>query len=777
MPGRYVVELQADAAVDVMAKQARPGARHAARSADFAARRAAVREGQRPAHAEIARSGGTVVDSLDTVANALIVTIADSRAAALGRIAGVKKVHPVRRVHATLNHAAVVHNVGEMWSQLPQGQEGAGAGMKVAVVDSGVDARHPAFQDALPALDGFPKVNVASDAAFTNAKVIVARNYTSLLGRQVAEPDADDRDGHGTGTAMAAAGGVVSSPYGRLSGVAPKAYIGSYKVLSASYGTTTDVVAKALDDAVADGMDVINVSIGGPVLFQSDVDPDGFNISAFERAAKAGVIVTVAAGNSGPDAGTIGDFASAPSVISVGAIDNNRIVAAAITVDGAAPYLGVPGATNPFSPVSGPMADVARLDPSGLACTALAAGSLSGKIAVILRGTCSFETKLNTVSAAGAIGAIIYNNSTAVERVNMVTGTATLPAMFTNNKEGLELKTRSTAAEYATLDFTNWDSFPAAPALIGFSSRGPSLGMGLKPDLLAVGAELITAAQSRYANGDSYSASGYINTQGTSFSAPIVAGAAAALKASRPGLTVAQYRSLLINSAAAALRSDDTPTTVVEGGTGRMDLAAANASTVAVSPTSLNFGYGEAAKNTLDLTLWNLGASGDTFTVSVMPGVGSSAPVLTADTVTVEAGASSDLKSLVDTTSLTPGEYSGYLQVSGTQGQPVAKIPYWFAVTGTPLKAISVVYSDASNSARAASSQAVIVRLLDEAGLPYTGTEVPSARVLTAGTVTRIYRYGDFPGTYALDVRMGTSDLAVSISAGAVTQTAVIPVN
>ena len=79
-------------------------------------------------------------------------------------------------------------------------------------------------------------------------------------------------DGHGTGTALAAAGGTASTPYGPLTGVAPKAYIGSYKVLDAN-GGTSDVIAKAIDDAVADGMDVINISLGSYVTSYSDIDP------------------------------------------------------------------------------------------------------------------------------------------------------------------------------------------------------------------------------------------------------------------------------------------------------------------------------------------------------------------------------------------------------------------------------------------------------------------------------------------------------------------------
>ena len=134
-------------------------------------------------------------------------------------------------------------------------------------------------------------------ARFTNAKVIVAKNYTKLL-PDGGDPDANDRDGHGTGTSVVAAGGAASTPYGPITGVAPKAYIGNYKVLDAN-GGTSDVIAKAIDDAVADGMDVLNISLGSYVTSYSDIAADEVGQAAIARATQAGVIVVVAAGNDG----------------------------------------------------------------------------------------------------------------------------------------------------------------------------------------------------------------------------------------------------------------------------------------------------------------------------------------------------------------------------------------------------------------------------------------------------------------------------------------------
>src|SRR5271157_1002877 len=164
VPGRYVVELAGDPAALATARQ---GSRFAAREAGFAARRAAVRQGQMDARTRIGELGGTVLESMDTVVNALMVSIPDARAAELSKVPGVVKVHPVHRVRPLLNHALPIHKVPDAWNTLPLGQSSAGAGIKIGMIDSGIDVNNPAFSDPLPPVDGFPKVLFASDTQFT----------------------------------------------------------------------------------------------------------------------------------------------------------------------------------------------------------------------------------------------------------------------------------------------------------------------------------------------------------------------------------------------------------------------------------------------------------------------------------------------------------------------------------------------------------------------------------------------------------------------------------
>src|SRR5260370_1003808 len=305
-PGLFGVELSGE-----------PAAVAALHRFEIGLRRAAVRQRQASARQAVENLGGTVLESMDTVLNGLIVNIPDARVAELSNLPGVVRVHKVYRVRPFLNHALPIHKIPDAWMQLPQGQNSAGAGIKIGLIDTGIDVNNPAFSDSLPPVGGFPKVLYPNDMKFTNSKIIVAKNYTPLL-PDGGDPDADDHDGHGSGTAMAAAGGTAKSHFGAITGVAPKAYLGAYKVIDAN-GATSDVIAKAIDDAVADGMDVLNISLGLPwVANFAEVDLTSLDLAAIEAATKVGVIVAVAAGNGRPGPSTGRDVATKAPAPSVG---------------------------------------------------------------------------------------------------------------------------------------------------------------------------------------------------------------------------------------------------------------------------------------------------------------------------------------------------------------------------------------------------------------------------------------------------------------------------
>jgi subtilisin family serine protease len=157
-------------------------------------------------------------------------------------------------------------------------------------------------------------------------------------------------------------------------------------------------------------------------------------------------------------------------------------------------------------------------------------------------------------AATRAAGVALWSWNVDTDAITMDVGAQTLPAMMVSYGDGISIKNQLAAhsSETATLDFSR-QAFSVDPdKLADFSAKGPNVDGSIKPDMVAVGMYVYTAAQKFDSKGDLYDASGYSLVDGTSFSSPIVAGAAALLKEARPGLTVAQYRSLLVNTAAPA---------------------------------------------------------------------------------------------------------------------------------------------------------------------------------------------------------------------------------
>jgi len=608
VPNRYIVELSTEPVASRVAQAGRT--RIGLNSAAAQTHRAAVLREQAQVRTSLEQGGARVLDQVDTVANALLIEASPANPQPWANLPNVLKVNPVHTVPMQLDRAVVVNNVTGAWAQIG-GPANAGRGMKIAILDTGVDIAQPPFQNSLLTIPAnFPLVNNASDTAFTNNKVIVARSYVSLLAGFDPDTSARDHVGHGTALATIAAGGTVVAPRATLTGVASGAWIGSYKVFgSPGYNdlATNAAILKALDDAVKDGMDVVNLSLGSDIPSRLG---DDVEVQAVERAAQAGVLVVVAAGNNGTGAATVSSPGTAPDAITVGAQENDRTFSASVQVTGLAPLLALPGnGPTPSAPITGSAVDVAKLDGSGLACSGLPAGSLSNRIALILRGTCYFETKLNNAAAAGAIAAIIFAAPTAPDPISLDAGAATLPAEMISNGDGVALQqaiaagTASSVTETFTLSPVNTDS----SQLASFSAAGPNVDSTIKPDLVAVGDNYYVATQTNDPNGDMYSPDGYILVGGTSFSTPTVAGAAALVKAARPGLTAAQYRSLLINSAT-PVKAGALTAGVQQAGAGALNTGSALLATAAAFPTALSFGAGGAfPQSTLNLSITNTG--------------------------------------------------------------------------------------------------------------------------------------------------------------------------
>jgi minor extracellular serine protease Vpr len=747
VPNRYIVELS----TEPVAVHVRARGRQALSGADAIQHRARIRGEQASARGRIQQAEGTVTAAVETVQNALVVTIDDAKAARLASIPGVRKVYPVRTFHMMLDHALPLHKVPAAWTQV--GIDNAGAGIRIAIVDSGIDTGHPGFQDGgFTAPEGFPR----GDPNYTNQKVIVARSYVDGLPTPDPDPSPADHLGHGTATAMAAAGIQSVGPLATISGVAPRAYLGNYKVFgspAATLVTSEDTVLRAIDDAVADGMDIINLSLGSDVALRIEDDPE---TQAVENASALGILVVVAAGNNGNDPMTVASPAAAPSAIAVGAAANDRVFSArAIGPDGKA-FRGSPGSASVQSAaVTAPLTDVAALDADGLACAAFPANSLTGSIALISRGTCTFEVKINNAQAAGAVGALIYNNVDGAP-FTMAMGSATLPAELISLADGTALR-QLTAGAPITLDFSLGPVFSDPLHLETFSAAGPNIDFAIKPDLVAVGGSLYTAAQKLDGRGVIYNSTGFAVESGTSFSAPIVAGAAALLKSARPGLTAAQYRSLLVNTAAPSYTAPGTQSRIQQAGAGMLDMLAAINATAAVAPVSLSFGAGfGSVHQTRNLTLWNLGTAADTFQIAVVPLDGTTVPELPYTSIQLDPGAFVQIPVRFSADGLSAGTYDGFIQIQGVQSSVLTRVPYWHGVASGQPARITTLRVSGGGSPGTTVANAILFRVTDENGLPVTDAQPIIRPVSGGGSVVAVNHFGSVPYAFDAYLKLGS---------------------
>lgn len=751
IPGSYIVEFEGEPAIETAIRARK---RVADMDRELTAKRTEVRAKAGSMRRNIEGRGGRIERSFDTLLSGAAVTgLSEAQAQALRNTPGVKRVVEDRLVRTFLDRAVKIHKVDEAWNALPAGPDSAGQGIRIGIIDTGIDVNHPAFKDpGLPSIDGFPKVTAERDRKSASNKLIVLRSYPSSQG--VAEVEV-----HGTSVAMTAAGGRVDSPLGPLSGIAPRAYIGMYNVESPS-GIANSAILSALEDAVADGMDVINLSIGGPQLGFGDSFTD-----AMARVPRAGVILVVAAGNQGNGAHTVSWEGDVPGVLAVGATENDRtIVRGLISVDGGARIVAVPGDTSTGKPsVTGPMRDALKLD-NELGCNSYPADALKDAIALIKRGDCTFEVKANNAAAAGAVAVVIFNQTQLAGSVGMQMGTATIPALWVNLDRGTELRAilEAEANKTVTIDASGLvPLFQSPDRVVSFSSRGPVGSGAIKPDLVATGADLASAIPvglgPESADGWVHLGDGFGLWDGTSFSSPMVAGAAAVLKQARPGLTAVQYQSLLVNSTRKVVEADGRVGGVNEQGAGRLDLAAALRSPLAADPVSISFGGGA---KTIDasrkLKFTNLSGSDDTFSVSFDRLSGKAEVSVSENSFSLAANESKEITMKMLGADLEAGSEQGWIVVKGTKGDAEVRVPYWYGVQGSETKGISLIYETFSARPGQTLRPAFAVRLVDASGQAFNGP-VPEVTVESGrATIQSVDAIGDIPGTYSVRVFIST---------------------
>ena len=478
-----------------------------------------------------------------------------------------------------------------------------GENVIIGIVDTGAWPEHPSFSDRtggngngtqdgklsyqqIPGWNGKCTPGDAFTGSNCNQKLIGARYYNAGFGGNAAIKaefpfeynSPRDHDGHGTHTATTAGGNQnvpttgEAAVFGSISGIAPRARIAAYKVCwggSAGGCAGVDSVA-AIDQAVADGVDVINFSISGTSTnFRDPVE------IAWLNAADAGVFVAASAGNSGPASSTVAH--PSPWVTTVAAGTHNRNGEGSVTIGGVT-YIGVSvaaSAVGPVASINGADAGLAGVSPS-LAALCFAAGDnggaavldpvkVAGKIVVCDRGVNARVNKSQAVKDAGGVGMVLVNTS-----VNSLDADFhAVPTVHLPVANRAAVQAAAAIASAATISAAQIVYNTPAPFTAAFSSRGPlraGLGDLLKPDLIAPGQSILAGVAPPGNSGrlfDVYS--------GTSMSSPHVAGLAALMKQLHPDWSPMAIKSALMTTGGDVLDGPNTnPLVIFRQGAGHV---------------------------------------------------------------------------------------------------------------------------------------------------------------------------------------------------------------
>ena len=659
----------------------------------------------------------------------------------LSGLPGVKRVYRDYAHNPDLYASLPLINAEAAWDNASiGGKSKAGAGVKFASMDGGVHRLSPMFDGTGYSYPpGFPKGFTSN----TNGKIIASRVYFRTWDPPTEAdanpwPGADTGGGtqHGTHTASTAAGGEVQASFAgapavTISGVAPKAYVMSYRVFydsithDGSFYNTEGI--KALEDIVIDGADVLNNSWGGgPSSIGGEFDALD---QALINAVDAGIFVSMSNGNAGPGIGT-GDHPSADYINVAASSTSGTYASGKFNVTAPEP---VPanlkgmsfssasfGETLDLGQVYGPYSFVpaVAVDPTnGLGCNAFPAGAFAGKMALIQRGSCEFGVKVLNAENAGATFAVVYNSAAGGDGlINMGPGAVgsqvTIPAIFiglTNGTAMVNWYTANGAAAQAALDTVAYQSGNTPDIIASFSSRGPGVGNVLKPDIAAPGVNILAQGYDPTDTSETGNL-GYGQVSGTSMAAPHVAGAAALLKQIHPNWSPAWIKSALMSTSKYMDIFTDaaktTPAQPLDMGAGRLDLTNAADPGVILDPPSLSFGQVMTSTvGSIEVHVTSVAAAAETYALStVYTGMGFGSPptvdgmTVTPASLTLNPGETKTFTVEWDTaTSMGYGDNQGYVLMTGSTYK--AHLPAWMRVGyASQTGKVLILDNDASES-------------------------------------------------------------------------------
>ena len=620
--------------------------------------------------------------AFDMLWNGLSITASRADINKIKSLPGVAAVWPVAIIEAPPQGATAspelftaLNMTGAATAQSELGF--TGAGIKVAVMDTGIDVDHPAFGGDGVARNNsllFPSARVAYGYDFVGDAFNA--DWTSPSYNPVPAPDNNPDDCGGHGTHVAGIVGANDATNG-MKGVAPDVTFGAYRVFGCAGSTTADIMIAAMERALADGMQVLNMSIGSAFTW-----PQYPTAMASDRLVNMGMVVVASIGNSGADGlYSAGAPGLGKKVIGTASFDNTNVYL---------PYLAVNGRnvgymTMTFSP-SPPTAGSYEILNVGLACTALPAGSLTGKVALAARGTCTFAVKAVNAINAGAVSVLISNNVPGV-----LSGTLGAPLPNPKPVVGISLADGNFIRAQAAPVMMTWTdqqaSFPSPTGglISSFSSYGLSPDLALKPDIGAPGGNIYSSYPLESGR--------YATLSGTSMSSPHVAGSVALLLQAKPTTNAQVVRTILQNSADPKAWWG-SPTSgyldnVHRQGAGMLDIDDAILATTKIEPGKISAGEGQAGPYVQSLRIENSGSSPVTYDLSSVNALstggvitpsfytGDASVSFSASSVTVPAGGSAYVTATITpATGPASGQYGGYIVFAPQGGGQVYRVPF-----------------------------------------------------------------------------------------------------
>jgi minor extracellular serine protease Vpr len=624
-----------------------------------AAIRDQLKQDQGPVADGIARLGGQVFEQYQDAYNGLAARVPLSSLPALQALPGVVAVQPDQTV--TLDNTAGVQYIGgnQVWADLGR----TGNGVKIGIIDTGIDYFHANFGGAGNPAD-FKNNNstIIEPGSFPTAKVVGGTDFVGdgydasspdpAKNTPHPDPDPADCNGHGSHVAGTAAGyGVLSDgstytgPYDATTypnhtfrigpGVAPRASIYAYRVFGCSGSASDAVIVAALNQALKDGVDVANMSLGS--VFGRD---DAADSEASNTVAENGVVVVASAGNSGSGAYITGSPAAASRALSVAAIDASSATFPGATISlstgssvlaqlSNGPFQGDPGASLP----SGPLGIVVLRNADGsvsLGCNASDYSGVAGKLVVVLRGVCGRVHKAILGQKAGASAVAMINTSAAFppfegditsdpdtgEQIHVTIPffgiRGTLGSTPPSDGDKLAAADGGTATSFAPTPVANAGYAQAA----SFTSGGPrNPDSAVKPEVMAPGVSVKSTAMGTGNEGTRLS--------GTSMAAPMTSGTAALVNDAHPSWSTEAIKAAIIDTAESGPSKIAGGYNVRTQGSGVVQARRA-VDTVSYATTSggrdtLDFGYhalSAAYSQSIPLTIHNTSGSAITYNLS-----------------------------------------------------------------------------------------------------------------------------------------------------------------